>query len=37
MHFEFVTTAKVWNAEKQFAVILTLLRGKLIDDYIKFT
>jgi len=32
-HFEFVTIAKEWDATKQLAVILTLLRGKLIDYY----
>ena len=31
-HFKFVATAKEWSAEKQLVVILTLLRGKLIDD-----
>ena len=32
-HFEFVAVAKEWDATKQLAVILTLLRGKLIDYY----
>ena len=33
--FEFIATAKGWNAERQLAVIPTLLRGKLIDDYVE--
>ena len=34
-HFEFIAAAKEWSAEKQLVVILTLLRGKLIDEYTK--
>ena len=33
--FEFVTAVKGWNEEKQLVVIPTLLRGKLIDDYVE--
>ena len=33
--FEFVAAAKEWNANKQLAVIPTLLRGRLIDYYVK--
>ena len=33
--FEFVAAAKEWNANKQFAVIPTLLRGRLIDNYVE--
>ena len=33
--FEFVATAKEWNANKQLAVIPTLLRGRLIDYYVE--
>jgi len=33
--FEFIATAKEWNAEKQLTVIPTLLRGKLIDYYVE--
>ena len=33
--FEFVATAKEWNAAKQLTVIPTLLRGKLIDYYVE--
>ena len=33
--FEFVATAKEWNSNTQLAVIPTLLRGKLIDYYVK--
>ena len=33
--FEFVAAAKGWNEEKQLVVIPTLLRGKLIDDYVE--
>ena len=33
--FEFVASVKGWNEEKQLVVISTLLRGKLIDDYVK--
>ena len=33
--FEFVVTAKGWNEEKQLVVIPTLLRGKLIDNYVE--
>ena len=33
--FEFVATAKEWNEAKQFTVIPTLLRGKLIDYYVE--
>ena len=33
--FEFVAAAKEWSAEKQLVVIPTLLRGKLIDDYVE--
>ena len=33
--FEFVTAAKEWNANKQLAVIPTLLRGRLIDYYVE--
>ena len=32
---EFTANEKKWNAKKQFAVIPTLLRGKLIDNYIE--
>ena len=35
-HFEFIAAAKQWSAEKQLVVILTLLRGKLIDNYVKW-
>ena len=31
-HFEFIAAAKEWSAEKQLVVILTPLRGKLIDN-----
>ena len=34
-HFGFVAAAKEWNADKQLTVIPTLLRGKLIDYYVK--
>ena len=34
-HFEFVAAAKEWSANKQLTVIPTLLRGKLIDYYVK--
>ena len=34
-HFEFVAAAKEWTANKQLTVIPTLLRGKLIDCYVK--
>lgn len=33
--FEFVATAKGWNAKRQLARIPTLLRGKLINDYVE--
>ena len=33
--FEFVAAAKDWNANKQLAVIPTLLRGRLIDYYVE--
>ena len=33
--FEFVATAKGWDAARQLAVIPTLLRGKLINYYVK--
>ena len=33
--FEFVAAAKEWNANKQLAVIPTLLRGRLIDYYVE--
>ena len=33
--FEFVATAKEWNEAKQLTVVLTLLRGKLIDYYVE--
>ena len=36
IRFEFVATAKEWDAAKQFAVIPALLRGKLIDYYVDF-
>ena len=32
--FEFVTTAKEWDEQKQLAVIPASLRGKLIDYYV---
>ena len=34
-HFKFVATAKEWYVAKQLTVIPTLLRGKLIDYYVK--
>ena len=36
IRFEFVATAKEWDAAKQLAVIPALLRGKLIDYYVDF-
>ncbi|XP_065901887.1 uncharacterized protein [Dysidea avara] len=36
IRFEFVATAKEWDAVKQLAVIPALLRGKLIDYYVDF-
>ena len=31
--FELMSTAKAWNAKKQKVILLTLLRGKLVDCY----
>ena len=33
--FEFVAATKEWTANKQLTVILTLLRGKLIEYYVE--
>ena len=33
--FEFVATAKEWNANEQLVVIPTLLRGKLMNYYVE--
>ena len=33
--FKFVVAAKDWNANKQLAIIPTLLRGRLIDYYVE--
>ncbi len=33
--FELVAAAKAWSAEKQLAVVPTLLRGKLLDYYVE--
>ena len=34
-HFELVATAKRWDTARQLAVVPILLRGKLIDYYVK--
>ena len=34
--FELVSAAKEWQADKQAAILPTLLRGKLVDLYVDF-
>ena len=34
-HFEFIAAAKEWNAQKQLVGIPTLLKGKVIENYIE--
>ena len=36
IRFELVSKTKQWAAEKQLAVVPTLLRGKLVDHYMEF-